>query len=241
MTDGKPIDLLSDTEREGLRECGQPGWTSPMLATLTDARFSDPDWLFERKLDGLPLRARKELLRAAIDFDDPLRFARHRNRDGEAFYREACSKGREGLIAKDATSRYEHKRSRSWLKFKCTKSQELVIGGCTGPKSDRKGFGALLVGYYDELVYAGKVGTGYDDEFLCEFRSRLDRISRKTSPFPGEHPEDEAITWVTPKLVGEFGFTEWTRAGKLCHPRFLGLRRDKAARDVVRESPEPAS
>jgi bifunctional non-homologous end joining protein LigD len=192
-------------------------------------------------LDGydvarLPLRRRKELLRAAVAFEDPLRFATHRNEGGEAYLREACEKGWEGLIAKRAEAPYEHKRSRDWLKFKCAKGQELVIGGFTEPKGSRSGFGALLVGYYegDKLRYAGKVGTGFDDALLSDLRARMDRLERKTSPFD-EPVRETGAHFVEPKLVGEVGFTEWTGDGKLRHPRFLGLRRDKAAQEVVRE------
>lgn len=188
-------------------------------------------------LEDLPLRSRKKILRQLLCFDGALRFTPHRNAEGEAYHAEACEKGWEGIIAKRADSRYKHSRSRDWLKFKCQKGQELVIGGLTEPEGSRVGFGALLVGYYegDELRYAGKVGTGYDDEFLREFRDRLDGLSRKTSPFADEVSGTKSVTWVTPKLVGEFGFTEWTDSGKLRHPRFLGLRRDKNAQDVVRE------
>lgn len=116
-----------------------------------------------------------------------------------------------------------------------------MIGGFTEPKGQRTGFGALLVGYYDggDLRYAGIVGTGYDDDFLATFRRCLDRLARATSPF-ADRPHQPGVTWVTPKLVGEFGFTEWTGDGKLRHPRFLGLRRDKQAKAVVRETPEAA-
>ncbi|HKL52603.1 MAG TPA: non-homologous end-joining DNA ligase [Wenzhouxiangellaceae bacterium] len=331
-------DALTSEERDALKESDHPEWMSPMLATLTDKRFSDPDWIYERKLDGerlllfrngdevrlltrnrkqandtypelveacrrqsctdfvvdgetvafkdgissfsrlqqrmkitdpdearesdvaihfyvfdllhadghdidaLPLRTRKRLLRRIIDFDKPLHFTPHRNEDGEAYFEEACTKGWEGVIAKRADSPYHHSRSRDWLKFKCEHGQELVIAGYTEPEGERKGFGALLVGYYDDkreddggLRYAGKVGTGYDDEFLVEFRSRLDEHAVDECPFVDE-PGDKGVTWVEPHFVGEFGFTEWTDDGKLRHPRFLGLRRDKDPHDVVRES-----
>ncbi|MCB9787685.1 MAG: ATP-dependent DNA ligase [Deltaproteobacteria bacterium] len=190
-------------------------------------------------LCGLALRDRKRLLKAALSFDGRLRFVAHRNEDGEAWLEEACAKGWEGLIAKDASSEYVHSRSRAWLKFKCAHGQELVIAGYTEPKGSRRGFGALLVGYYEDgaLRYAGKVGTGFDDQTLEAMSRRLRRLERKTSPFedavrePGAH-------FVTPELVGEFGFTEWTRSGKLRHPRFLGLREDKGASEVRRERPE---
>jgi bifunctional non-homologous end joining protein LigD len=189
-----------------------------------------------KTVEDLPLRRRKTLLKKALQFEHPLRFTPHRNEDGEAYHQEACRKGWEGIIAKRAAAPYRHSRSRDWLKFKCAAGQELVIGGFTEPQGSRLGFGALLVGYYKdgELRYAGKVGTGFDDDFLKRFRKRLDKLRRKTSPFAEEVGESEAH-WVAPKLIGEFGFTEWTRDGKLRHPRFLGLRRDKAAKDVVRE------
>ncbi len=188
------------------------------------------------RLEKLPLRQRKSILRQALSFSSPLRYTAHRNETGEAYLETACERGWEGLIAKRADAPYQHKRSRDWLKFKCGHGQELVIGGFTQPQGERKGFGALLLGYYeeDELRYAGKVGTGFDDAFLTDFRARLDRLARKTSPF-ADMVKEKNVTWVTPKLVGEFGFTEWTRRGRLRHPRFLGLRRDKAAKDVVRE------
>lgn len=190
-------------------------------------------------LTGLPLRARKRVLRGAVRFRDPVRFTAHRNRGGEEFFRQACRKGWEGLIAKDASSQYAHKRSRDWLKFKCVHRQEFVIGGYTDPGGERTGFGALLVGFHEhgELRYAGKVGTGYDDETLERLGARLARLERKTPPFAGE-PDEKGAHWVSPKLVGEVGFTEWTRGNRLRHPRFLGLREDKDPEDVVRERPE---
>ncbi|MGH2662787.1 MAG: non-homologous end-joining DNA ligase [Actinomycetota bacterium] len=309
-----------------------------MLATLTDRRFSDPDWIFERKLDGeralafhsrkrvrllsrnnkdkysaypeivesmsaqpaddavvdgevvafdgrqtsfsklqgrmhlrdpdkarrtrvvvkyyvfdllhldgyditqLPLRRRKALLRRALDFGDPQRFLPHRAEHGERYHREACEKGWEGLIAKRASAPYTQGRSGDWLKFKCVADQELVIGGFTEPKGSRAGFGALLVGYYEdgELVYAGKVGTGYNEQLLRDLRTELDGLVRDDSPFrrhAGLLPRKD-VHWVEPKLVAQIGFTEWTGDGRLRHPRFQGLRRDKSPKEVVRERPQ---
>jgi DNA ligase D-like protein (predicted ligase) len=186
----------------------------------------------------LPLRERKMLLKKIVVFSDHVRYTPHRNRDGEALLKKACRKGWEGLIAKDAHAAYEHKRSKKWLKLKCVHQQELVIGGFTDPHGSRVGFGALLTGYYEEgtLKYAGKVGTGYDDELLSELRKHLDGLERETSPFD-EDVSERGVHWVAPKLVGEFGFTEWTRKGRLRHPRFLGLRKDKNPKDVRRERP----
>jgi DNA ligase D-like protein (predicted ligase) len=295
-----------------------------MKAVLTDERFSDPAWIYERKLDGIrclatkgdknvdlrsrndlslngrfpeiaaaleadpatnfvvdgevvafdgdqtsfsrlqqrgehptpvffyvfdilrdggedvtkePQRERKARLRKALAFDDPIRFTTHRNEDGEAFYKEACRKGWEGLIAKRADAPYTHGRSKDWLKFKCSAEQELVIGGFTAPRGSRTDLGALLLGYYDggELRYAGKVGTGFTRETLHDLAARLAPLKRQSSPFDDEVRERTA-TWVEPELVAQVGFSEWTQDHRLRHPRFLGLRDDKAAREVVREA-----
>ncbi|MFZ0092230.1 MAG: non-homologous end-joining DNA ligase [Solirubrobacteraceae bacterium] len=195
-------------------------------------------WLDGYDIRSLGLRTRKRLLRAAIRFEDPLRWTSHRNQDGEAMFAEACRKGWEGVVAKRADSPYRATRSRDWLKFKCEAGQELVIGGYTAPHGSRTDFGALLVGYYADgaLQYAGKVGTGFDHEMLSSLGRRLRELRRDSSPFadPGTIRERGA-SWVKPQLVAELGFTEWTSAGRLRHPRFLGLRDDKPAAQVVRE------
>ncbi len=167
-----------------------------------------------------------------------MRYLPHRNEKGKAFLKQACDKGWEGVIAKDADAPYESRRSKRWLKFKCQRGQELVIGGYTRPRGSRVGFGALLVGYYEDnsLRYAGRVGTGFTDSFLRTLHRRLAHRKRRTCPFRDFEGSDEDVTWVSPQLVGEFGFTEWTEDGKLRHPRFLGLRDDKKPRDVVREA-----
>ena len=320
------------TDRAGL-----PGWLDPELATLTKARFSDPAWIFERKLDGerclafvsrgevrlmtrnqhqitdtfpeiaqalaaqqrqdfvgdgeivafdasqtrferlqqrlgvarppealraevpvyfylfdvlhaggrdvrpLPLRQRKQVLRAAVKFDDPLRYTEHRDADGEAYYREACGKGWEGLIAKRADAPYRGGRSRDWLKFKCENGQEFIIGGFTDPRGSRSGFGALLLGYYDQdgrLVYAGKVGTGFDARLLRTLHDSLVALERGSPAFDLGVLPRSAVHWVEPRLVGQVAFTEWTRDGQLRHPRFQGLRQDKDPAEVMREIPD---
>jgi DNA ligase D-like protein (predicted ligase) len=311
-----------------------PEWQSPTLATLTDERFSDPEWIFERKLDGvrglafrdggqvrllsrnrlslngtypeivdalakqdtarfvvdgeivafegrrtsfarlqrrsgitdpdqaratgvrvfyyvfdllhldgedttqLPLIERKRMLRNDLHFDDPLRYTTHRVGDGEAAFRTACDRGDEGVIAKLADAPYEGRRSSNWLKFKCVRDQEFVIGGYTEPQRSRIGLGALLVGYYEgrDLVYAGKVGTGFDDATLRSLHDRLSRIEQPRPSFTKGLLRDPRAHWVRPKLVAQVGFTEWTRDGKLRHPRYLGLRTDKEPNEVVRET-----
>jgi bifunctional non-homologous end joining protein LigD len=185
---------------------------------------------------GLPLRQRKALLRDAFDFADPLRLSSHRNTEGEKFFEEACRRGWEGVIAKRADAPYHHGRSPDWLKFKCAQGQELVIGGFTDPQGARHGFGALLLGYHEDggLKYAGKVGTGFDEKLLTSLHARLRERETARSPFAGPVKEPGAH-WVRPELVAQIGFSEWTRDGRLRHPRFAGLREDKKAADVVRE------
>ena len=155
-------------------------------------------------------------------------------------YQRACASGWEGLIAKRKDAPYRGGRSRDWLKLKCVLEQEVVVGGFTEPRGSRVGIGALLIGYYESgaLRYAGKVGTGFDTATLLALRQRLEPLETTATPFdepvkplpPGTH-------WVRPALVAQVGFAEWTAAGRMRQPRFLGLREDKAADAVVRERP----
>jgi bifunctional non-homologous end joining protein LigD len=315
----------------------QPGWVDPELATLTQDRFSDPGWMFERKLDGerclafrsagkvrlmtrnqkedtstypeitqalavqraddfiidgeivafdgsqtkfarlqqrlgvrqpgpellaevpvwfyifdvlwadgrdvrpRPLRERKGILQDLLTFADPLRFTEHINTDGEAYFRQACASGWEGVIAKRADAPYRAGRSRDWLKFKCESGQEFVIGGFTDPRGTRTGFGALLLGYYDpghQLVYAGKVGTGFTQRTLGSLHASLAGLEQDHPPFDRGKLPRSGVHWVQPRLVAEVGFSEWTTDGELRHPRFQGLRDDKDPADVVRETPQ---
>jgi DNA ligase D-like protein (predicted ligase) len=190
-------------------------------------------------LREVPIVHRKALLKKAFQFRDPLRYTQHRERDGEAHYREACRKGLEGVLAKRADSIYLSGRSRDWLKFKCWEEQEFVIGGFTDPRGGRVGFGALLLGYYEggRLQYAGKVGTGFDTSLLMSLGKELSSLKIKHSPFAEEVKAGKGVHWVRPKLVAQVSFTEWTRDGRLRHPRFLGIRRDKDPHEVVRERP----
>ncbi|MEA2419613.1 MAG: bifunctional non-ous end joining protein LigD [Thermoleophilaceae bacterium] len=196
------------------------------------------------RLDGedlrdLPLRRRKAELRRRLRFGGPVRFSPHRNGHGEELFRDACRRGLEGIMAKRADSPYRATRSSDWRKLKCHAEQELVIGGYTAPQGSRTDFGALLVGYYEdgELRYAGKVGTGFDQETLRELGTRLRELERDDPPFVDVHPIPRGTHWVEPELVAQIAFSEWTRDGRLRHPRYLGLRTDKPAREVVRERP----
>jgi DNA ligase D-like protein (predicted ligase) len=194
-------------------------------------------WLDGEDVRGRPLRERKALLREALDFKGHVRWTEYRNEQGEAMFAEACAKGWEGVIAKRADSTYTSSRSKDWLKFKCEQGQELVIGGYTAPRGTREVLGALLVGHFEDgrLRYAGKVGTGFDRATLKDLGARLEPLRRDTSPF-ADAPRFRDATWVEPELVAQLGFSEWTTAGRLRHPRFQGLRFDKPASEVVREA-----
>lgn len=188
-------------------------------------------------LTPLPLLERKTALKDMVGYDDPIQLTPYRTTGAAEMLRKACAQGEEGIIAKRADSRYVSARSADWLKIKCVRRQELVIGGYSAPQGSRERLGALLVGHYEgnQLRYAGKVGTGYDRPTLELLHRRLAPLHRATSPFSAGPVPTRDIQWVTPRLVGEIGFSEWTSAGLLRHPRFLGLREDKPAREVRRE------
>jgi ATP-dependent DNA ligase len=279
-----------------------PEWLVPMAATLTQERFRGPDWIFERKYDGirllafkngsdvrlysrnrlpqnippvasaiarlparelildgemawdergyhvfdilwrdgrdlrrLPLEARRAEL-GTLPLEPPL-FRVAALDDAEPWVR-ARDEGWEGVVAKRRGSPYEHRRSPHWLKMKIESAQELVVGGFTDPRGKRVGLGALLLGYFerDDFVFAGKVGTGLDTKLLIELRRRLDTIEIPKAPFTKAIglPRLRAH-WVNPEIVVQVAFIEWTGHGKLRHPRLLGVRFDKNAREVVRE------
>lgn len=194
-------------------------------------------WLDGRVLTSLPIEERRALLEAL-----PLRapLLRVSALDDEAPWERARREGWEGVIAKRRGSPYEHRRSRHWLKMKCEATQELVVGGFTDPQGTRVGLGALLVGYFegDDFVFAGKIGTGFDTKLLRELRARLDAIELPASPFTKAAGLPRLRThWVRPEIVVQVAFIEWTVHGKLRHPRLIGIRTDKAAREVVRETP----
>ena len=198
-------------------------------------------WADGTDLRRQPLRDRNQRLHQLLDFADPLRYTEHRVGDGVEFYAEACQSGWEGLIAKRADAPYVAGRTKDWLKFKCENNQEFVIGGYTDPRGSRIGFGALLLGVYDsdgQLVYAGKVGTGFNEQTLHRLYDELSQLEQDRSPFDRGSPRQAGVHWVKPRLVGQVGFSEWTTAGELRHPRFQGLRRDKSPADVIREVPQ---
>jgi bifunctional non-homologous end joining protein LigD len=149
--------------------------------------------------------------------------------------------GLEGIASKRRDLPHEPGRSRSWLKTKCIKRQEFVIGGFTDPEGSRAGIGALLVGVNEgeHLRFAGKVGTGFTSDVLTDLRRRLNRLEQKECPFVPRPagPLGRNAHWVKPELVAEVAFTEWTEDGKIRHPSFQGLREDKPASQITREDP----
>jgi bifunctional non-homologous end joining protein LigD len=192
-------------------------------------------WLEGRDLTSLPLDERRKLLETLPLRAPLLRVARL---EDERPWERAAREGWEGVIAKRRDSLYEHRRSPHWLKMKCEASQELVVGGFTDPQGRRRGLGALLVGYLEsaDFVFAGKVGTGFDDAGLLDVRRRLDALETDASPFTRAAGLPRLrVHWARPQLVVQVSFMEWTSHDKLRHPRLVGIREDKAARDVTRE------
>ncbi len=289
-----------------------PEWLEPMAATLTQERFTGPEWIFERKFDGIRLIAFKNgsdvrlfsrnrlplngsypsVVQAianlpvhdvildgeatggwgslgrgeyyvfdilwldgrnvtALPLDErrallgelPLRLPLEQvvTLDDPKPWDLARAEGWEGVIAKRRDSKYEHRRSKNWLKMKCEETHAFVVGGFTDPQGKRVGLGALLVGYFaprpgsghpeqdsmgdgDDFCFAGKIGTGFDTALLLELRARLDAIEIPKTPFTRATglPRLRAH-WVRPEVVVEAGFIEWTGHGKLRHPRLLGV------------------
>lgn len=186
---------------------------------------------------GEPLLERKRRLRKLLRWQNPLRSTPHRVTGDEDWFAEVCRAGWEGLIAKRVDATYRSGRTDAWLKFKCEAGQELVVVGWTDPEGSRVALGALLLGYHDgdDLVYAGKVGTGFSQQVLRDLHGRLTAIEVDQSPCTRGQLPRKGVHWARPELVAQVAFTEWTTAGQLRHPRYLGLRNDKDPGDVVRE------
>ncbi|WP_375206673.1 DNA ligase D [Hyphococcus sp.] len=205
----------------------------------TELRYYAFDLLYlnGKKICGDSLRARKKLLRPIIeDAGPPLFYSDHIEGNGDEVIRKACAMHLEGVISKKAEARYRSGRGTTWIKSKCVGNDEFVIAGYR--KSDKRGrpFSSLLLGEYagDELVYRGRVGTGFDEAAFGKLCEKMRPLERKTSPFD-ETPSEakrEAV-WLTPKLVAQIAYTEKTSDGRLRHPSFLGLRTDKPAEEVT--------
>jgi bifunctional non-homologous end joining protein LigD len=188
--------------------------------------------------DGKDLRrealsVRRKVLEQVLKSGAVVEIAKRLADEGIEAFEKATKRGLEGVIGKDSSAVYREGRSAAWLKVKINQQEEFVIGGFTPPEGSRHHFGALLLGAFDgrELQYVGKVGTGFNDQVLGALHKRMKTLARATSPFSSETGEKGA-TFISPKLVAQVAFTERTKDGKLRHPVYLGLRDDKAAREV---------
>ncbi|MET3724821.1 DNA ligase D [Sphingomonas trueperi] len=191
-------------------------------------------------LTALPQIDRKERLRALLDgADDRIRFSEHIIGQGEKLFESMCREGFEGVVSKRADAPYRGTRSKAWLKIKCTHRQEFVILGWTASSAKGRGFKSLLLGLNgpDGLVYAGKVGTGFNTETLLSVRERLDALTTEKPAAKVPRPEARGAHWVRPELVAEIAFAEFTAEKVVRHASFLGLREDKTADAVVAEEP----
>ena len=200
----------------------------------------DVPYVAGHDLRNAPLQARRKVLQALLAAAgcDTVRFSEAFEGAAPSVLASACKLGLEGVIAKRRQSTYRSTRTADWIKLKCSQRQEFVIGGYTAAQGARSGFGALLLGVNDEhgaLQYVGDVGTGFTEQVLKDLKKALDTRVRITSPFAAGPKVDGKPTWVAPTLVAEVSFGEWTRAGRIRHAVFRGLRADKEARTIVRE------
>jgi bifunctional non-homologous end joining protein LigD len=220
--------LLQNAEREPAR----------LLYCVFDLLLDGKD------LRGWPLLQRKEALERILPKSPLLLYSAHVTGAGTKAFTRAKRLGEEGVMAKLASGRYHSgTRTREWLKVKASQEQEVVIVGFTAPRRSRKYFGALVLAVREGKgwTYVGRAGTGFDAEMLRSLHAKLVPLIAQVKPIAEKVPDAVNTTWVKPKLVAEVKFTEWTSAGEMRHPVFLGLRTDKKATDVVREMPKPLS
>ena len=242
-----PSGCLIDGEAVALDEKGKPDFQL-LQSTLKESRgknlaFFAFDLLVDRGEDitRLPTIERKDRLKSLLaGVQPPILFGDHVIGRGEELFREICKAGGEGLIAKVANAPYRGERTRNWLKVKCIQRQEFVIVGWS--ESDkRRGFRSLLLGTRDgrRLIYAGKVGTGFNGALIDDLMERMEPLATDEAAVEVPRPDRKGAHWIKPKLVAEIAFAEFTSDGVLRHPSFIALREDKPASEVVREVPKP--
>ncbi|MEO8377317.1 MAG: DNA ligase D, partial [Candidatus Sumerlaeota bacterium] len=240
VIDGEAVVLKADgsTSFQGLQNALSGDVPAPIHYFAFDLIY-----LNGMDLRGVPLGTRKELLRHLLsetDFgNDNIRFGAHIDGHGNDVLAESCRLGMEGIISKRTDSFYEAFRTRDWLKIKCTKRQEMVVGGWSDPEGSRTFFGSLLLGYYDDdgsFIYAGRMGTGFNEATRRDLFKRMKALAADEPAFKSvPRGKTSDAHWVKPELVVEVNFAEWTDEGILRQPSFQGLREDKPARDVTRE------
>jgi bifunctional non-homologous end joining protein LigD len=242
--------MLADGELVALRTDGVSSF-SDLQGALSDGKDGGLtlylfDLLYRDGYDlrGVPLVTRKAALVESVPGEGMIRVSDHLEGLTDRVRQTACSMGLEGIICKRADSVYRGGRSRAWLKLKCQGREEFLVLGWTSPQRSRSGLGSLHLGYYDAkggLHYAGGCGSGFSEKVLGDLAGRLKGMAAEAPAkllLTDEKPP-AGLHWVTPDLVAEVQFTGWSGAGRLRHPVFLGLREDKAPRDVVREVPDP--
>jgi len=196
------------------------------------------------KLESLPNIERKERLEALLHTAEPPIFvADHIIGAGEKLYETMCKAGQEGIISKKIDAPYRHSRTKSWVKVKCTRRQEFVIIGWKKSSAKGRPFASLLLAQHeeDELVYKGNVGTGFTADEMDDLAAKMNSITRKTPPVETDNASARGVTWLTPKLVAEIAFAEFTADGKVRHGTYLGLRTDKPAKSIKPEKPTKTS
>lgn len=220
---------------QGLQQAFDATGTQAIVYYLFDLPFYDG-----HDLRGVPLSERRQLLQALFSKKTPamLRFSEDFDVPPKDIVASACSMGLEGVIGKRKDSPYSTRRSADWIKLKCTRRQEFIIGGYTDPQGSRVGIGSLLLGVHDEkgiLRYAGNVGTGFDQRALAMLKQQLRAIATDEKPFDGATGRYRNPHWVRPVLLAEISFAEWTSDGSIRHAVFHGLRSDKPPQAIVRE------
>lgn len=235
ILDGEVVVLRADgtTAFQDLQNAFQGSGEHELQYVVFDLLYLDG-----RDVGALPLHERKRLLAELVRKANipRLRFADHLEGNGPEFFKQACRLGLEGIICKRRDRPYRAGRGQDWLKVKCLKTDEFVIGGYSEPSGLRVGLGALLVGYHENgnLMYAGKVGTGFSDQSLRTLIDRLQPLRRAASPFADLGRRAAKIHWVEPSIVAQVAYSDWTRDGRLRHASFQGLREDKSAAEVKR-------